>query len=239
MKTRVRALVALFVGTFGISGLAAAAPLDFSFPNGPGSFGVTIVVPSLPAAGTSSGSGPVSGTLSADVTATPGSIDVAAGAQGSFQVADFALVPFAPPFDFPIVMEGLTFELSAPAGASGSGSSPFAVDLGGWSVAIPTGELHDQRGSGGLYTFFDFGAYNTAYGGALEFLLPAGTVSTLDPVSGLWTIPFTLETTVLVGGIGVELAFDVNLPLAVPEPGTALLLAIGLASLAGAARRRG
>jgi len=206
-----------------LAGAAHAVPQDFvAIP--PSSFNVSF---DWGVFGTATGSGAITGTAATDLTVTPTNVSTVDGS-GNFSGANLS----APGLSTgPMLFDNFHISLSLPATTSTNGSNPFNPDIGGAVVSVDDGQV--LTGSSGEYTLFDFSKT------PLVVTAPAGSLTTFDGIAGTWTIPFTETTTGEFIGIPNNITIGTDLVLqTVPEPGTLLLLGVGLAGLAALKARR-
>ena len=202
---------------------AQATPVAFTTYS---SFGLAINAGAL---GGASGSGAVSGTLTADVTSTSTPPITITETASSFNVANFTITGLALG---PLAVDDLRFTISGPA-VSTTGSNPYSLNLSGDTIAVNNGQVIQ----GGSATLFDFSKTPDIV------VLPNPTNTTFQ-VSGsslTWTIPLTLVSTLSTLGVPVNITITTDLVLkgtVVPEPETLVLFGTGLTGLVILGRKR-
>ena|GEM_PF-2228344 len=187
----------------------------------PSNFNLEITSPAL---GSGSGSGAITGSASTDLTSTATSVSTVGGS-GSFAVGTFTI-----PFLGTTTLAGFQFTTALPATTTTSGTNPFNPDLVGTVITVDKGFVEN-----GGSTLFDFSKTPTVV------TAPAGSLTTLDVVTGTWTIPFTSTSTLTTLSLPVNIIIGTDLVLkgaTIPEPGTLLLLSAGLTGLVALGRRK-
>ena len=197
---------------------AQATPVSFA-ADPTSSFGLSINAGIL---GAASGSGGVSGTLTADVTAPSTPPITITPSASSFNVANSTITGLALGA---LAIDNFHFTISGPA-VSTTGSNPYPVNLGGDTITVNNGQVIQ----GGISTLFDFSK-------TPDVVVLGNPTNTTFQVSGStlnWTIPTTMLSTLSTLGIPVNITITTDLLLKgtiVPEPGTLVLLGIGLVGL--------
>ncbi len=208
-----------------LAGAAYAVPVT-GVAIAPSNFNISIAADGL---GTTTGSGAITGSATTDLTVTSSNASTVGGS-GSFNVATFTTAP-------PLValgateIDGFHIDVALPATTSTAGGpTVFNPDLAGTVVTVDSGFVV-QVSTGA--TLFDFSKSPTVV------TAPAGSLTTLDVAAQTWTIPFTTTSSLTTSGVPVNITIGTDLVLAIPEPGTLLLLGAGLAGLVAVGRRKG
>jgi hypothetical protein len=206
---------------------ATAQATTFEGNAGAGShFSISIGADGL---GTTSGSGAITGSATADLTTLgSGAVQVNSGS-GSFKVANFTTTPPLTALGSTTI-EDFAFTTTLAAVTSSNTSNPFTINLGGSKIDVDAGYVI-QTSTG--MTLFNFAT------SPLVVTVPSPAPTTLNTATGVWTIPFTTTSTLSTQGIPIDITIATNLVIeAIPEPGTLLLLGAGVTGLLVASRRK-
>jgi len=186
--------------------------------------------------GSGSNSGAVTGSLDVDASLNDpldqnSGLNIAAGAAGTFAVADFTITGLSLGL---LEIKNFGLSVTNPAGAAVAGPNPYTVDLEGASISVNSGLV--ILGGSELFNF------STS---PIVVVAPADSNTSFDAgvATTGWSIPFTTLSTLSTFGIPVNITISTSLLLegpsiVVPEPGTVLLIGAGLAGLALAGRRK-